>query len=419
MTGAAEPVAPATETPGKSGAPFRPGIVLALVLVAIFSLSALGALSAYAPEIGNGDDGRGHALSRSAVGYGGMVELLKAMDRPVVVSRGRMSGTARDSLLILTPPLGRDDKAIDALRWETDFVLVVLPKWEAAPDMGRPGWVRQTGIIPTADALAVLPEEVREGLVLSEDAAIAAPDLIVGGGRRIATGAPVRGLRSVSGPGWTPVIVDGRGRALVSAHEDTGLYVLADADLLNTLDMDDPAKARAALELLAVLGSEGQAVAFDVSLNGFTRPRSVLRLLLEPPLLGFTLCLLFAAALVGWQAMIRFQPHRPASRVVALGKKALADNTAALVRLARREHRMAAPYAELVRARAAKAVAAPPTLSREATTALLDRLAARQGGTTPFADLSAQAEQARTAADLMSVVRSLNRWKLEMTRGRD
>ncbi|MGZ9100400.1 MAG: hypothetical protein ACXW3O_11915, partial [Brevundimonas sp.] len=80
---------------------------------------------------------------------------------------------------------------------------------------------------------------------------------------------------------------------------------------------------------------------------------------------------------------------------------------------------MATPYAELVRARAARAVAAPPSLSREATTALLDRLAGRQGAATPFADLSAQAEQARSAADLMSVVRSLTRWKLEMTRGRD
>ncbi len=419
MTDAAAPVAPAAETSGKTGAPFRPGMVLALVLAAVFSLSALGALSAYAPEIGDGDDGRGHALSRSAVGYGGMVRLLKAMDRPVLLSRGPLRGSARDSLLILTPPLGRDEEAIDALRWEADSVLVVLPKWQAAPDVARKGWVRETGTVTAPRALSVLPEDAREGLVLSEDTTVAAPHLTIGGGRRIATGAPVRALRSLSGPGWTPVIMDGRGRALLSMHDDTGLYVLADADLLNTLNMDDPAKARAALALLAVLGPEDQAVAFDVSLNGFTRPRSVLRLLLEPPLLGFTLCLLFAAALVGWQTMIRFQPHRPTGRAVALGKKALADNTAALVRLARREHRMAAPYAELVRAQAARAVAAPPSLSREATTALLDRLAGQKGATTPFADLSAQAEQARNAADLMSVVRSLNRWKLEMTRGRD
>ena len=415
MTDVSVPVAAS----GKSAAPFRPGMVLALVLVAVFSLSALGALSAYAPEIANGDDGRAHALSKSAVGYGGLVSLLKRMDRPVLLSRGPLRGGARESLLILTPPPGRDEEAIGKLQWETGWVLVVLPKWEAAPDAVRRGWVRETGALSSADALSVLPETVRDGLVLSQDTGVAPPRMTGGGGRLIAPGAPVRALRSLSGPGWTPVVMDGAGRGLVLTHDDTGLYVLSDPDLLNTMGMDDPAKARAALALLATLGPPDQAVAFDLSLNGFTRPRSVLRLLLEPPLLGFTLCLLFAAGLVGWQAMIRFQPHRQSGRAVALGKKALADNTAALVRLARREHGMAVPYAELVRAEAAKAVAAPASLSRDATVALLDRLAKRQGSETTYADLSAQAEKARTPGDLMSVARSLMRWKLEMTRGRD
>ncbi|MDP3802389.1 hypothetical protein [Brevundimonas sp.] len=408
-----------SDSPDKIRHPFRPGMVLALVLVAVFSLSALGALSAYAPEISNGDDGRGHALSRSAIGYGGLVKLLKGMGRPVLLSRGPLRGGVRDGLLILTPPLGREEEAFETLRWEAGSVLVVLPKWQVTQEIARKGWVREAGTLSAANALSVLPEDVRQGLVLSEDTAVTAPRLVGGGDRLIATGAPVRALRTLSGPGWTPVILDGAGRALVLTHDDTGLYVLSDPDLLNTQGMDEPAKARAALALLDTLGPSGQAVAFDLSLHGFTRPRSVLRLLLEPPLLGFTLCLLFAAALVGWQAMIRFQPHRHGRRAVALGKKALADNTAALVRLARREHRMAAPYAELIRAQAARAVAAPPSLSRDATTALLDRLAKRQGAETTFADLSAQADRARNAGDLMNVARSLIRWKLEMTRGRD
>ena len=408
-----------SDTPGKARHPFRPGMVLALVLVAVFSLSALGALSAYAPEISNGDDGRGHALSRSAIGYGGLVKLLKGMDRPVLLSRGHLRGGARDGLLILTPPMGREEEAFETLRWEAGSVLVVLPKWRVTPELTRKGWVREAGTLSPANTLSVLPEDVREGLVLSEGAAVAAPRLLGGGGRLIATGAPVQGLRTLSGPGWTPVIMDGAGRALVLTHDDSGLYVLADPDLLNTWGMDQPAKARAALALLGTLGPQDQAIAFDLSLHGFTRPRSVLRLLLEPPLLGFTLCLLFAAALVGWQAMVRFRPHRHARRAVALGKTALADNTAALVRLARREHGMARPYAELIRAQAARAVAAPSSLSKEETTALLDRLARRQGSATTFADLSAQADRARNAGDLMSVARSLMRWKLEMTRGRD
>ncbi|MGZ9099971.1 MAG: hypothetical protein ACXW3O_09730, partial [Brevundimonas sp.] len=272
MTGATDPIAPAAEPAGKSGAPFRPGMVLALVLVAVFSLSALGALSAYAPEIGNGDDGRGHALSKSSVGYGGLVRLLKAMDRPVLLSRGPLRGGARQTLLILTPPLGRDEKAIETLQWETGWVLVVLPKWEAAPDAVRPGWVRETGTLSAANALSVLPEALRDRLVLSQDTTVAPPRLTAEDGRLIAPGAPVRSLRTLSGPGWTPVITDGAGRGLVLSHDETGLYVLSDPDLLNTLDMDDPAKARAALALLETLGPKGgQAVAFDLSLNGFSR----------------------------------------------------------------------------------------------------------------------------------------------------
>ncbi len=423
MTDATPTSAPTAQVPsGDTGAtrhPFRPGMVLALVLVAVFSLSALGALSAYAPEISNGDDGRGHALSRSAIGYGGLVKLLQEIDRPVLLSRGTLRGGARDGLLILTPPLGREENALETLRWEAGSVLVVLPKWEVIPDMTRQGWVREGGTLSPANALSVLPEDVREGLVLSEDPAGSAPRLISESGRLLAPAGPVQSLRTLSGPGWIPVITDGAGRGLVLTHDDTGLYVLADPDLLNTQGMDQPAKARAALALLDHLGPSDQVIAFDLSLNGFSRPRSVLRLLLEPPLLGFTLCLLFAAALVGWQAMIRFQPHRHSGRAVALGKKALADNTAALVRLARRERAMAAPYAELVRAQAARAIAAPPSLSREASIALLDRLAKRQGAETTFAALSAEADKARNAGDLMSVARSLMRWKLELTRGRD
>ena len=418
MTGAPASSAPTPSAQTRSG-PFKPGVVVALVLVAVFALSALGALSAYAPDLSDGDDGGGHALSNSAVGYAGLVKLLKGMDRAVVLSRGPLRSGAQDGLLILTPPMGRDEKVLETLRWEAGSVLVVLPKWQVSQDLQRPGWVREMGLLSSANSLSVLPRDVREGLTLSEETAEVAPRLTGGGRRLIATGAPVRSLRTLSGPGWTPVILDGEGRGLVLAHKETGLYVLSDPDLLNTQGMDSPAKARAALGLLGRLIASDQAVAFDLSLHGFTRPRSVLRLMLEPPLLGFTLCLLFAAGLVGWQAAIRFQPHRHSRRAVALGKKALADNTAALVRLARREHRMAAPYAELVRAQAAKAVAAPPTLSREALTALLDRLATGGGAEHTYEGLSAEAEKARTPGDLMSVARSLTRWKLEMTRGRD
>jgi hypothetical protein len=398
---------------------FRPGVILALILAAVFSMSAIGVLGAFAPELDNGDDGGDHALSRSAVGYGGLVRLLREMDRPVLLSRGNLGGPGGEGLVILTPPPGREEAVLAGLLDRPSDVLVVLPKWNARNDPARPGWVRGLAEVEVGDSLSVLPEHLRSGLTLSRRQGEARVGLEGARNRRIADGGAIENLRTLSGEGWIPLVVDSRGEALVAMHEDSGVMVLADPDLLNTRGMNDPRKARAAVALIDELGATEAGVVFDLSLHGFTRPRSVLRLMLEPPLLGFTLCLAFAVGLVGWQAAIRFAPHAHARRAVALGKKALADNTAALVRLARREHRMAAPYARLMRAQAARAVAAPTRLSDDELTALLDRLSARNGATTPYAALAAEADKARSAGDLMAVARALNRWKLEMTRGHE
>lgn len=408
-----------TETPVEPAArTFRPGIVLALILAAVFSLSAIGVLGAYAPELERGDNGGDHALSRSAIGYAGVVKLLRGLDRSVLVSRGATGAGGPDSLLVLTPPPEPDDETLHRLLDRDTSILVVLPKWAAVPDPMRKGWVRRAGVLPPAQSLSALPDDLAETLSLK-----VAGQPETGAAQReprnpFSAGAGAEGPRSLSGQGWLPVATDARGDAVVVQHEATGVYVLADPDLLNTHSLNKAEKARAAVALLDSLHPSAGGVVFDVSLHGFARPRSVMRLLLEPPLLGFTLCLAFAVGLVGWQAMVRFVPHLDVRRAVALGKKALADNTAALVRLARREHRMATPYAELVRAQAAKAVAAPPNLSDEALTALLDRLAARDGVEHTYAALSAEADKAKNAGDLMAVARALNRWKSEMTRGR-
>ena len=58
------------------------------------------------------------------------------------------------------------------------------------------------------------------------------------------------------------------------------------------------------------------------------------------------------------QALTRFGPPRRPDRAIALGKLALADNSAALIRLARREPRMAVRYLDLNRAAVAKALGA-------------------------------------------------------------
>src|SRR5690606_4482042 len=122
-------------------------------------------------------------------------------------------------------------------------------------------------------------------------------------------------------------------------------YVLADPDLISTHGLKTLNGARPAAALVSIVRPERSSVVFDLTLHGLQRARNVLRLMLEAPLLGMTLALAALAALAGFQAAVRFGRARDAGRVIALGKRGLADNTAALVRLARREHHMAARYA--------------------------------------------------------------------------
>src|SRR5690606_37342754 len=137
-------------------------------------------------------------------------------------------------------------------------------------------------------------------------------------------------------------------------HSETGLYVLSEPDLLNTQGLKSLAGAQTAVGVLDALRAARTPIVFDLTLHGFQRTRNLGRLLLEPPLLGMTLVLAALAAFAGWQAAVRFGPARQTRRVVALGKRALADNTAAFVRMARREHHMGPPYALLIRGAVAR-----------------------------------------------------------------
>ena len=428
---------------------FSPVTVVVLALIAVVAMAGLGVLSAYAPELKTGDDGGGHALSNSAVGYAGIVRLLRTTGVPVTLSRGTVGFNGRDSLLITTPPFGvnadqvrdrvrkPDDRKTNAMpvignRALTELTggptLIVLPKWSAVPEARHRGWVSTVGPYPAGSVLEILPESFRSGLGLNRRQSPAWVQLTRPSGQRIGRPVRIEALQTLSGttlsasgnaaPLWIPVLYEPSGGVILAMRRDTRVYVLSDPDLINTQGIKSLAGAETAVATLDLLRPGDAPVIFDLTLHGFQRTRSLLRLMLEPPLLGLTLLLAALAAFAGFQAVVRFGPAREADRTVALGKRALADNTAGLVRLARREHRMASPYARLVRAAVVRAIGAPRTLSEAELDAFLDRVGAMTGVTPQYSVLAANAARARTPNDLMSVARDLHRWKQEMTRGR-
>jgi hypothetical protein len=248
---------------------------------------------------------------------------------------------------------------------------------------------------------------------LQRAAGVARPTLRFADGRTMTAG-PVDQLQTIKAPTLTPLVTDARGGIILARTQNSEIYILSDPDLLNTMGLKRLETARAADAIITLARPDGPLI-FDVSLHGFKRSRNLLALALEPPFLGGTLCAVAAALMAGIAAAIRFGPIRRTTPPYAMGKGALVENTAGLIRMARREHRMAQGYARLCRDLAARAVGAPRRLEPAQLDAFLDRLSV-QRGVTPFTDLATAAQEGRSLVDLLAVTRKLYDWRLEMTR---
>lgn len=400
-----------------TGGAFSPVAMVVAVLVGLVAMAGLGVLSAYAPELRSGNDGGSHALSKASTGFGGLPPLLRSLGVPVMLSRGAVTEGAQGSLLVVTPTERTKPEQIGDIEHRGPM-LIILPKWEAIPHQGKRGWVRVVTVGSAQDALTRLPAGVVKGARLVERKGKARVNLYRPNGS--AFGAPVliENLRTFSGEGWIPVVVDAQGAAILAMHVETHTYVLADPDFLSTDGLKTLPGARTAFDFLNLIRPGDTPIIFDLTLHGFQRSRNLLRLLLEPPLLGMTLAMVALAAMAGFQAAVRFGPPRETGRAIAIGKQALAQNTAGLVRLARREHHMAAPYALLIRAAVARAIGAPRNLDDEALNGFLDRVSRMMGASDTYTALANQARAARTPGDLMRVAGALYRWNQELTRAR-
>ena len=406
--------APAQTAKDSAEHAFAAPLTLALVIgVGVFAFCAFLVLGAYAPDLHSGDNGEAHALSKSAIGFAGLVEAVRLVGDPTMISRGPLPPGRNTGLLVATPGAG-EENAAGGLAFDGP-VLVVLSKWEAAPDVLHRGWVKKIALVDSTWAPTLVKGASiarRRGVSRVVLSGIAAPFTA---GSRLAEG-PVDSFQTVKEPGWIPVLTDETGAVVLARDPKRPLYVLSDPDLLNTQGLKNIDTLTSAVTILRGLRAGDGPIMFDVTLNGLGKARSVLRLLFDPPFLAVTISLAAALLLAVWQALIRFGPLRHAGRTIAFGKTALVDNTAALINIAGREHRMGAPYAALTAEIAAKAVGAPRDLTGEPLARFLDRLGAQRGETDTFAALETQARLAQDPGRMLATARRLYRWRLAMTR---
>jgi hypothetical protein len=397
-----------------------------LLAVGLLGFVGLLVMGAYAPDLRSGRNGGAHALSTAAVGYSGIVALIRATGAEPTILRDPDAFDMPD-LLIVTPESGSVNITAAIKDSDDDPVLFVLPKWRTAPDPDRTGWVRKAGLIPLYEPIGVLSPEYRFGmrqygtrgqLLLSDRSLPATVRFRAPRQMQVITDIETDKTR-MNDPAYReavtlhPLITDGHGGILLARMGKRALFVLADPDLLNNMGMKDARQAVSAVRLLQWLnyGTLG-GISFDVSFNGFTKSRSPLKLLFEPPFAAMMLTIVAALLLAGVQAFARFGPERARRRAIAFGKAALVDNSAALIRRAGREARMGGRYAAVIREWAAHAFSAPASLRDGALDDYLDALK----GPHRFTELAADATDADNRQSLLAAAQALHAWKGEKIR---
>lgn len=396
-----------------SAQPFNVRVVVGLIAAGIVAFSAFLLLSAYASDFRTSRDGRAHALSVSAVGFAGLVKLLEAVgERPRLI-RSEADYQTEDLIVVAIEDRTDSELLADLLEFRGSRpTLLILPKWMTLPHPDETGWVSRLGPANTNHTAKLLSEvsEVELGQSASRQPARAAGrDFLEGLGLRAPAFA-----RTVSGKELSPLLaVQPSGDAVIARIGERPLYLLADPDLINNHGLRDRAAARAAVAIIRQLNSTGgEGVAFDLTLNGFARKPNALKLMFEPPFLALTLALFVAALLAGLHGAFRFGPERQEGRAIAFGKSALVENSAGLIRMARREHRAGGAYAEVVREAAARAAGAAGSLAGPELDSYLDRLS-KPGGPT-FSELAARLRDARDRFELVGAARALFLWKKDI-----
>ncbi|MGB3795234.1 MAG: DUF4350 domain-containing protein [Alteraurantiacibacter sp.] len=387
--------------------PFRPGAVLALLLVGasafLLLLYALG--QGWTGE--HNSDGGNHAAANGLNGFSGLATLLGGTaDTANSVSLSRNRADLQEyGLLILTPPLWSDAEQIDEIiqqriEYATGPTMLILPKWQAMQ-------VPEDADVESEDGWVVLSGATSPGwydeLTIGKDASLAIGK--TGGWQGLGEAGElpeqdkVQALVNTNEMSMRPLLADDEGDVLAaelvqqSDYDGVDIWpviVVFEPDLLNNYGMADRKRAAMALRLVEQATSgDDIPIRFDLTLNGLGAAENLLTLAFRPPFLAATLCMLLAALVIGWRAFRRFGPPVAEAPAMAQGKRQLARNGAALVERVKRWHLLKQPYEDMIGRRVAKGLGLPNT-EAEAREAAIDRAVARRGHDGPgFSRLAA------------------------------
>ena len=395
--------------------PFSALTSVIMIGVGALAFLAIFALLAWSPDLASKNRAGEHPYSDSALGYGGLVKLLEADGQTVSISRLQSSLDYSDGLLILTLPSYGLNRAPDFdLEYVSEPALYVLPKWSGFPDRENPAWQKDTDLLD--------PSRV-EGIAQVFDS-----DLRIW---RMRNPGPIDTPFGRYSPQFEhqmqvlksdslQSVIQTPGGTLLAMVPGRSVYILSDPDLLNTFGLAERENARMTLGLMDWLRDYfSDPITLDATIHGFERSESLLRAIFDIPFLGATMIALATVLLIGWSAFVRFGPPVREERPLALGKKALAESSAGLISMARREGQMATGYAAAVQRDLARELGLPPSQTGDDFAGTADRIAEQKDLSSSWSEQKRQFDQpAAGRHDLRDKALALWRWRKEMSDGR-
>lgn len=399
---------------------FAPRVMVWVLAVgAVLLLSSLYFLGEPRPERRLGLHGA-RATSSSAIGYRGLVELLRDLGVAVEVS-GRLPGSSSlgGRLLIVTDQeaLLADDAVVVSLL-AADRALVILPKWQGQAAPLRRSWLGRARVLDEAYPQAVLTD-------LDGGATLVRPEALSGwslGPLPVAPELPWPQL--IRSDRFAPVVASDQGTLLGRwSRGGSELWLLADPDLLSNHGLKrQPDSVILAALLHQILGGDpaaGPGVMFlDLTLRSEPPPTNLVAALFDFPTVIVTLQVAIACLLAGWAATGRFGRPEAAARGLQPGKRVLVDNAAALLRVGAHHRNVVRRYFEITAERAAQRLNAPRGLNQAARFEWLCRLSERRGLAANGERLKARIDR-ETAKPLsepraIDLARHCDRWKREL-----
>lgn len=359
---------------GRPGELFSPRTLLAII--AIGTAAFVGMI--YLEMFGGGDpdlEVGPSTYSSSALGHKALMETLRRLDVPVVVSRFRTAEkTGPDSLLVLAEP--DDSETSEQMIGAFGNVprgLLVLPKWDGSRDRSKPRWVGAMGQVPLEKIEQVLERAQINALVKRVDGTFTldVPEL---GGRIELTDPQVM----IDARALKP-IVSLQGGVLVGEADlgAGGQWVLSDPDLISNHGIDQADNAVVAVSLIESLRPGGGPVIFDETIHGLELRPNLLRTAFELPFGIVTLSAAVAIALAIWAGLMRFGRPEPGQRALQPGKVTLIRTTADLLRQGSRKGTVELVLTRYLKAQVADLVArlnGPRGLTENRQIAWLDDL---------------------------------------------